>query len=65
LDSPFILGAVVAVALVHFIVGKDRNLALELPQKSVGLRILGYAGLVLLVALLGATDASPFVYFQF
>jgi len=65
LNSPHILGAVVAVLLVHLRVGKDRNLALELPQKSLGLRILGNASLVLLLVLLGATDARPFIYFQF
>lgn len=65
LDSPFILGAVVAVLLIHLVVRKDRNLALELPQMSIGARIAGYSGLLLLVVLLGATESSPFVYFQF
>ena len=65
LDSPYILGAVVAVVLTHLLVRKDRNLALELPQWSVPSRIVGYASLLLLLVLMGATDASPFVYFQF
>ena len=63
--SPQILAAVVAVFLVHMVVNKDRNLALELPQMSLGTRILGYSGLLLLLVVLGATDASPFIYFQF
>ena len=65
LNSPFILAAVAAVFVVHLLVRKDRNLALELPQKSLALRIAGYSVLLLLLVLLGATDASPFIYFQF
>ena len=65
LNSPFILAAVAAVFVVHLLVRKDRNLALELPQKSLTLRIAGYSALLLLLVLLGATDASPFIYFQF
>jgi alginate O-acetyltransferase complex protein AlgI len=63
--SPYILAAVVAVFLVHLLVGKDRNLALELPQMSLVPRILGYASLLLVLVALGATDASAFIYFQF
>ena len=65
LNSPYILAAIAAVAGVHLLVRKDRNLALELPQKSLPARIAGYSILVLLLVLLGATDASPFIYFQF
>lgn len=65
LNSPFILAAVAAVFAVHLLVRKDRNLALELPQKSLAVRIAGYSALLLLLVLLGATDASPFIYFQF
>jgi alginate O-acetyltransferase complex protein AlgI len=65
LNSPFILAAVAALFVVHLLVRKDRNLALELPQKSLAVRIAGYSALLLLLVLLGATDASPFVYFQF
>ena len=65
LNSPFILAAVAAVFVVHLFVRKDRNLALELPQKSLTVRIAGYSALMVLLVLLGATDASPFVYFQF
>ena len=65
LNSPFIMAAIAAVFAVHLLVRKDRNLALELPQKSVPIRIVGYSMLLLLLVLLGATDASPFIYFQF
>jgi alginate O-acetyltransferase complex protein AlgI len=65
LNSPYILAAVAAVFATHLLVRKDRNLALELPQKSVLVRIVGYTFLLLLLVLLGATDASPFIYFQF
>ena len=65
LDSPYIFMAVGSVFLVHLLVRKDRNLALELPQMSLPKRIVGYSVLVLLLVLLGATDASPFIYFQF
>ena len=65
LNSPFILAAIAAVFVVHLLVRKDRNLALELPQKSLAVRIAGYSALLLLLVLLGATDASPFIYFQF
>ena len=65
LGSPFILVAVISVFLVHLLVKKDRNLALDLPQKSLLVRIVGYTTLLLLLVLLGATDSSPFIYFQF
>lgn len=65
LNSPFILAAVAAVFATHLLIRKDRNLALELPQKSMPVRIVGYSILLLLLVLLGATDASPFIYFQF
>ena len=65
LISPYILTALAVVFLVHLLVNKDRNLAEELPQKSLALRIPCYASLLLLLVVLGATEASPFIYFQF
>lgn len=65
LMSPYILSAVVGVFLVHLLVNKDRNVAEELPQTSLIPRILVYSSLLLLLVVLGATDASPFIYFQF
>jgi alginate O-acetyltransferase complex protein AlgI len=65
LGSPYIFAAVAVVFLVHLVVGKDRNLALELPQWALAPRILGYASLLLTLAVLGATDSAAFIYFQF
>ena len=44
---------------------KDRNWVLELPERSVPARIVGYTALALLLVCLGATDSAPFIYFQF
>ena len=63
--SPQILPALLAVALVHLLVNKDRNWALELPERSVPARMVGYTALALLLVCLGATDSAPFIYFQF
>jgi alginate O-acetyltransferase complex protein AlgI len=65
LISPYILAAVFAVFLVHLLVNKDRNLALELPRMSLFPRIIGFASLLLLLVVLGATDSAAFIYFQF
>jgi alginate O-acetyltransferase complex protein AlgI len=65
LISPYILAAVAGVFLVHLLVNKDRNFAEELPRMSLVPRIIGYASLLWLLVVLGATDASPFIYFQF
>lgn len=63
--SPQILPALLAVFVVHLVVNKDRNWALELPERSLPVRILGYTALALLLVCLGATDSAPFIYFQF
>lgn len=63
--SPYILAAVVAVSLTHMIVHKDRNWAQEIQQSSVSTRVVYYTGLTLVIVCLGATDAAPFIYFQF
>ena len=63
--SPYILSAVAVVFLTHLIIRKDRNYAQEIPQLSVSMRILNFTALTLLIASLGATDSSPFIYFQF
>ena len=65
LNSPYLPAAIVAVLVTHLLVRKDRNLALELPQMSMARRIVGYTALLLLLVLLAATDASPFIYFKF
>jgi alginate O-acetyltransferase complex protein AlgI len=63
--SPQILGAFAGVAVVHLLVSKDRNWAEEIPHCAVPWRVLAYAGLAILLVCLAATDAAPFIYFQF
>jgi alginate O-acetyltransferase complex protein AlgI len=65
LSSPYLLGAIGVVTLVHLIIGKDRNLALELPEMRLAPRMIGYATLLLALALFGASNAASFIYFQF
>ncbi len=65
LVSPYIIPAVAGVLLAHLAIAKDRNWAEELPTRTVPVRILAYAGLLGLIVFLGATDAAPFIYFQF
>jgi len=65
LVSPYILAAVAGLFLVHVVLQKDRNFAEELPKMSLLPRIIGYASLLLLLVVLGATDSSTFIYFQF
>jgi alginate O-acetyltransferase complex protein AlgI len=63
--SPYILSAIAALVLVHVIVKKDDNFAEKLPRMSPAPRIIGYASLLFLLVVLGATDSSAFIYFQF
>lgn len=63
--SPYILLALAAVFFTGLLVNKDRNLAQELPTHAVAVRITAYAGLIVLLSCFGATDAVPFIYFQF
>ena len=65
LGSPYIIPAVAAVVLVHLLVNKNRNLAHEIPQYTMPVRVGAYGALVATLALFGATDAAPFIYFQF
>jgi alginate O-acetyltransferase complex protein AlgI len=65
LISPYILPSCVAVIVTHLLSDKDSNWALEVPQRSVPVRVLWYASIVLLIVSFGASDAAPFIYFQF
>ena len=65
LMSPHILSATAALVLVHLLVNKDRNFAEELPRMSLAPRIIGYASLLFLLVVLGATDSAAFIYFKF
>jgi alginate O-acetyltransferase complex protein AlgI len=63
--SPYIFTALVVLLLVHLIVDKDRNVIEELPGRAAPVRILSYAALLLTLACFGATQSTPFIYFQF
>ncbi len=63
--SPQILAAGLAVSAAHVLADKDRNWVAELPLRPAPVRVVCYASMILLVASLGATDAAPFIYFQF
>ena len=63
--SPYILAGLAAVFLVHVLVDKDRNWVEEITQKAFAIRTVAYTCLVLLLVCLGATEAAPFIYFQF
>ena len=65
LISPYIVPAVCVVFLSHVLQNKDRNWPKEIPAKSLPVRLLAYTCLLLALVTLGATDAAPFVYFQF
>jgi alginate O-acetyltransferase complex protein AlgI len=65
LVSPYIIPAFILVVVVHFVVQKDRNWAQEVPQKGVALRLAAYSCMAILLCLFAATDAAPFIYFQF
>jgi alginate O-acetyltransferase complex protein AlgI len=63
--SPYILAAVGSVLLVHLLINKDRNLAVELPRMSLVPRVVGYSSLLLALVVFGATDSAAFIYFRF
>ncbi|MFM1942302.1 MAG: hypothetical protein RI897_1284 [Verrucomicrobiota bacterium] len=63
--SPYIWPALLAVVLVHLIARKDVNWAESLVDRPAWIRCTAYAGLLTLIVCLGATDAAPFIYFQF
>lgn len=63
--SPYILTAVVAVLLTHLIVPRDFDWLADAPRWPVPVRALAYGALLFLLVCFGATDTSPFIYFQF
>jgi alginate O-acetyltransferase complex protein AlgI len=63
--SPYIFCAVAVVVLTHLIWNKDHKWIQEIVQRPVPVRIATYAVLILLIVCFGATDSSPFIYFQF
>jgi len=56
---------VAAVFITHLFVNKDCNWAHTVPQSSPLTRVVVYASLITLLVFLGATNAVPFIYFQF
>jgi alginate O-acetyltransferase complex protein AlgI len=65
LPSPYILPAIVAVLVAHLLSDKNRNWALDIPQRPMPVRLLCYASIVVLIVSFGAADAAPFIYLQF
>jgi alginate O-acetyltransferase complex protein AlgI len=63
--SPYIMAAVCVVFFVHLIVPKDSNWFEDIAKRPVVVRALGYGALLWLIVSFGATDATPFIYFQF
>jgi alginate O-acetyltransferase complex protein AlgI len=63
--SPYILAALAVVFVAHLLVPKDSNWFNEVIKRSVIVRALAYGALFFLIVCLGATDATPFIYFQF
>jgi alginate O-acetyltransferase complex protein AlgI len=63
--SPYIVTAVVAVFLTHLIVPKDFNWSADVAKRALPVRALAYGALLFLLVCFGATDATPFIYFQF
>jgi alginate O-acetyltransferase complex protein AlgI len=63
--SPYILAALATVVLVHLVVPKDFDWFADVPQRPVIVRVLAYGALLFLIVCFGASDAAPFIYFQF
>ena len=63
--SPYILAALAAVLLAHLLVRKDLNWFEAVVKQPVFVRALAYGALLFLIVSFGATDATPFIYFQF
>lgn len=63
--SPHILAALCVVTAVHLAVSRNRNWPEEIANAPVALRIASYSVLLTILVSLGATDAAPFIYFQF
>jgi alginate O-acetyltransferase complex protein AlgI len=62
---PQLLPILLAIILVHLLIGKDRNWAVEIPERPILVRVMGYSVLALALVCFGATDSAPFIYFQF
>jgi len=63
--SPQILAALIIVSFAHWYFSKQRNWAEEIIHRPVLVRITAYTILTTIIVCFAATDASPFIYFQF
>ena len=63
--SPYIVAALVAVALTHLVVPKDFDWCADASRRSFPVRTFAYGSLLLMLVCFGATGVSPFIYFQF
>ena len=59
------MSAVGAVILVHLLASKDFDWFADAPRRPLPVRALAYGALLFLLVSFGATDAPPFIYFQF
>jgi len=65
LGSAYILPLTAVVFVTHLIISKNRNVAAEISQYSVFVRVASYSTALLLLSSLVPADRVPFVYFQF
>ena len=65
LVSIYIFPVVAIIFLTHLLVNKDRNVAAELRERAIGVRIAVYTGLLLALVCLEARSAPAFIYFKY
>jgi hypothetical protein len=65
LISPQILAALLVVGFTHWWFSRQSNWAEEIIHRPVLIRIAAYTVIAILIVCFAATDASPFIYFQF
>jgi alginate O-acetyltransferase complex protein AlgI len=65
LNSPFIFPCLLLLMGIHIVINKDRNWAHEIPERSIPIRFISYSVMAILLVAFAASDAVPFIYFQF
>lgn len=63
--SPYIVCAIGAVVVTHLLLPKDFDWLTDAPKRLLPVRAFAYGTLLFLLVCFGATDATPFIYFQF
>jgi len=63
--SPQIIGTLGLVVAIHFLLNPDREWSEEICERPLAIRIFAYSTLTTILVCFGATDAAPFIYFQF